>query len=233
LCGIALLAYLAQALNIVLMCFAVAGVVFGFLRYNTFPARVFMGDTGSQFLGFAIAVLTVVLTQKSNSALNPMLPLFLVGLPVVDTLVVMYRRLSAGRSPFAPDTNHLHHRLLALGMKHYEAVAFVYLGQILFVVAAIFLRYESDLRVGTAYLLLGASVVLLMRFASGYNWKAKRAYVSDMIAGIGRQTGAGRLSRRLIGCGLAAYRAGRLRASSASSAGHSDKRISIICSDIS
>lgn len=205
LCGIALLAHLGHALNVVLMCFAVAGVVFGFLRYNTFPARVFMGDTGSQFLGFAIAVLAVVLTQKANTTLNPMLPLFLVGLPIVDTLLVMYLRLRAGRSPFSPDTNHLHHRLLGIGMQHYEAVSFIYLTQIVFVVAAIALRYESDLLVGTVYLLLCASVVALMHAASRHDWKAKPAYVSDMVSRIDRHPQLAGVLIRLLGLGVAAY----------------------------
>jgi len=205
LCGVALLAYLADAPDIVLMCFAVAGVVFGFLRYNTFPARVFMGDTGSQFLGFVIAVLAVALTQNVNTALNPLLPLFLVGLPVIDTLLVMYTRVRAGRSPFSPDKNHIHHQLLAVGMEHYEAVSFIYVTQILFVICAILLRYESDLMAGAVYLLLSGSVVILMRFVSGHDWKSKRAYVTEFVARVDRRQGIGGAATQVIGCGLAAY----------------------------
>jgi UDP-GlcNAc:undecaprenyl-phosphate GlcNAc-1-phosphate transferase len=205
LCGVALLAYLADALDIVLMCFAVAGVVFGFLRYNTFPARVFMGDTGSQFLGFVIAVLAVALTQSVNTALNPLLPLFLVGLPIIDTFMVMYQRIRAGRSPFSPDKNHMHHQLLALGMKHYEAVSFIYLTQILFVVCGVLLRYESDLLVGAVYLLLCGSVLALMRFATSHDWKLKGSYVTDLMSRVDRHPGVARVATQVIGYGLAVY----------------------------
>ena len=205
LCGIALLAYLADGLDVVLICFAVAGVVFGFLRYNTFPARVFMGDTGSQFLGFVIAVLTIVLTQKTSTALNPLLPLFLVGVPVIDTLLVMYKRLRAGRSPFAPDKNHLHHQLLALGMAHYEAVSFIYVTQILFVVAAITLRYETDLLVGVIYVALAGSVMVFMRFAAVTRWREKKSYLTDFVSRIGSRPGVAWVPAQLIGCGLGLY----------------------------
>jgi UDP-GlcNAc:undecaprenyl-phosphate GlcNAc-1-phosphate transferase len=205
LCGIALLAYLADAADIVLMCFAVAGVVFGFLRYNTFPARIFMGDTGSQFLGFVIAVLAIILTQKSNTALNPLLPLFLVGIPVIDTLLVMYRRIRAGRSLFSPDKNHLHHRLLAAGLKHYEAVSFIYLAQIVFVVSAILVRYDSDLAAGAIYLALSVAVVVLMQFFSRRGWQGEGAYLSAFVTGIDRNSRIGGFACKAIGCGLGLY----------------------------
>ncbi len=203
--GTALLAFLADGLDIVLMCFAVAGVVFGFLRYNTFPARVFMGDTGSQFLGFVIAVLTVILTQQTNTALNPFLPLFLIGVPVIDTLLVMYKRIHAGKSLFSPDKNHLHHQLLALGMEHYAAVSFIYLTQILFVGAALLLRYQSDLLVGAAFLLLSVSVILVMRLVSSRYRNAKRSYLTEFLLKIDKSPDIHRLPTRLIGCGIATY----------------------------
>ena len=107
----------------------VAGAIFGFLRFNTWPARVFMGDAGSQFLGFTSACWP--LRAGAGPALTPLsasLPLLLVGLPLVDTLAVMCAAPDgAGRSPvFAADRRHLHHRLLALGFDHYEAVAAIY-----------------------------------------------------------------------------------------------------------
>lgn len=205
LCGIALLAYLADATNIVLMCFSVAGVVFGFLRFNTFPARVFMGDTGSQFLGFIIAVLAIVLTQKSNTALNPLLPLFLVGVPVIDTLRVMYRRVRAGRSPFSADRDHLHHHLLALGLKHYEAVAFIYVAQIVFVVSALIVRYDSDLAVGALYLALAASLVVAITLLSSVTWKGRGSYLTDIVSKFDRDSRVGGFAVLLLGCGLALY----------------------------
>ncbi len=159
LAAIALLANLASGDVIILVSFVVAGTIFGFLRYNTYPARIFMGDTGSQFLGFTVGVLSVMLTQQVNTALNPLLPLFLVGLPIVDTLFVMTRRIIEGRSPFEADKTHMHHRLLSLGMAHYEAVSVIYVSQLAFLLAAFLLRYQADIVVFAAYMVLTGLVL--------------------------------------------------------------------------
>lgn len=173
--AMALLANLANGQDILLICFIVAGTIFGFLRYNTYPARIFMGDTGSQFLGFTVGVLSILLTQQVNTALNPLLPLFLVGLPVVDTLFVMTRRIGEGGSPFAADKTHMHHRLLDLGLAHYEAVSVIYVSQLAFLVMAFLLRYQSDIVVFLAYLgltgiILGGLLLLHYRPSIGSRW---------------------------------------------------------------
>ena len=137
LAGMGLLAYLADGLDILIVMLAVMGAVVGFLRFNTYPARVFMGDTGSQFLGFAVVTLLIILTQQTNPALNPALPLLLLGVPLFDTAFVIIRRIYYGKSPFVADKNHVHHQLLALNFDHYEAVVIIYLAQALFVVSAV------------------------------------------------------------------------------------------------
>jgi UDP-GlcNAc:undecaprenyl-phosphate GlcNAc-1-phosphate transferase len=205
LCAIALLAYLGEGQDIVLICFAVAGAIFGFLRYNTYPAQVFMGDTGSQFLGFMIGVLSIVLTQKSNTALNPVIPLFLVGLPIIDTIFVMVKRLSEDRSPFSPDKNHIHHRIMALGMAHYETVVIIYLTQIGFVISAILLRYQSDLLVLACYLVLSGTLLGALLFAKERQWNAKHSRLSNYIGGLTKSVRAQRFSVNAIQCGLVLY----------------------------
>lgn len=141
---IGLLASIGDAQQLLVMALAVCGAIFGFLRYNTHPASIFMGDTGSQFLGFSLGVLAIILVQSANTALSPVLLILILGLPILDTASVMYQRLREGRSPFSPDKNHLHHKLLSSGLHHYEAVTAIYLLQSLFMGAALLLRYESD-----------------------------------------------------------------------------------------
>ena len=172
LCGIALLAYLASGADVLVIAVAVLGAVLGFLRYNAYPARIFMGDAGSQFLGFTLAVLAIILTQQTNPALNPALPLLLLGVPIFDTLFVMSKRLYYGQPPFSADNNHIHHQLLGLGLDHYEAVAVIYIIQTLFVVAALLFRYESDLLVVSLY--VGACLVLagVLIVAGRAGWRA-------------------------------------------------------------
>lgn len=141
---VALLAYLANDMELLLLSMAIMGAVLGFLRFNTYPASIFMGDAGSQFLGFSIGVLAILLTQKSDVGLSPMLPIVLLGLPILDTLSVMVIRIANRRSPFAPDKNHIHHRLLARGFSHYETVVMLYVLQTLLALAACAFRYQSD-----------------------------------------------------------------------------------------
>ena len=203
--AIAILAKLAGGQATILSCFIVAGTIVGFLRYNTYPARIFMGDTGSQYLGFTVGILSVTLTQQVNTALNPMLPLFIVGLPIVDTLFVMSKRISEGRSPFLADRNHMHHRLLGLGVAHYEAVSVIYLSQFAYLLAAFLLRYQSDLVVTTVYALLTGLVLggllLLQQKKPEFGW----AKVSLQIA---RLDGSARVRHCVLGainCGVPLY----------------------------
>jgi len=142
--SIGILAYPTGDVTVLLVTAAVMGSIVGFLRFNTYPARIFMGDGGSQFLGFSAGVLAIMLTQESNTALSPALPLMILGLPILDTAMVVGERLYEGRSPFLSDKNHLHHKLLTLGMHHYEAVFAIYVLQTLLVAAAYLLRFEMD-----------------------------------------------------------------------------------------
>lgn len=142
--GISALAFAAEGDVLLLIAAATMGGLMGFLRYNTQPARIFMGDTGSQFLGFAVAFFVVFLTQDINPKLKPAIVLLLIGLPIADLLVVAVRRLRRGASPFSPDKDHLHHRLMKLGFTHQRTVVIVYSLQMLFVVSGVALRNQLD-----------------------------------------------------------------------------------------
>lgn len=172
---IALMASIAQDTTLVLLCTAVLGGIVGFLRFNTHPAQVFMGDAGSQFLGFSAGVLVIVLTQQSNPAISPVVPLLILGLPILDTLLVMGQRLYEGRSPFKPDKNHIHHKLLALGFDQYEAVVVIYFIQAVMVTSAVFMCYESDALNAAWFLGLCVVIVSLFRVADRSGWQAHAA----------------------------------------------------------
>jgi UDP-GlcNAc:undecaprenyl-phosphate GlcNAc-1-phosphate transferase len=147
----------------------------GFLRFNTWPARIFMGDGGSQFLGFTLAVLAVLLAQREGQAFSTAVPLMFLGLPVVDTLMVMSRRIREGRSPFSADRNHLHHKLLGLGFDHHEAVVVIYSVQAAFFLSGWFLRYESDLLILATFCAMAMGIVGLLILAgrSGWQWRRR------------------------------------------------------------
>lgn len=141
-----------------IMTVSILGALIGFLRYNIHPARVFLGDTGSQFLGFSLGVLLLSVTQ-GNSIYSPVLPLFILGTPILDTALVMYERLSLGLSPFRPDKRHLHHKLLQFGFSHEHAVIWIYVFHFLLILAGWNMRFGPDYVVFYLYLGLFVSVL--------------------------------------------------------------------------
>ncbi len=153
---IGLLAYESNNIDIVLIVLAVIGSVFGFLRFNTYPAKIFMGDTGSLFLGFVLGVLSVSITYGADNAYAKTLPLLLVGLPIFDTLMVMLIRIKNKQSPFNADRNHLHHKLLDNGYKHYQSVLIIYLIQSIYILTAYFMRYNAELNIVLAFVLISS-----------------------------------------------------------------------------
>ena len=159
--------------DLALIALALIGGILGFLRFNSHPAIVFMGDTGSQFIGFMAAFLCIYLVENVYVTLNPALPLLLLGLPVLDTLMVMGQRIYIGQSPFSPDKRHIHHRLLAHGFTHAEAVSCIYATQSIFLVAAFLLRYQSDLAVTGVYGLICANIGFFFYWADRTNWQLR------------------------------------------------------------
>jgi UDP-GlcNAc:undecaprenyl-phosphate/decaprenyl-phosphate GlcNAc-1-phosphate transferase len=113
--------------GVVILSGALMGCCLGFLVYNLPPAKVFMGDSGSHFLGVALAVITVLGVSKVVVGLSILVPLIALGLPIGDTLFAIVRRTLAGRNPAAPDAGHLHHRLRAVGMTPLETAVTFYL----------------------------------------------------------------------------------------------------------
>jgi UDP-GlcNAc:undecaprenyl-phosphate GlcNAc-1-phosphate transferase len=157
--GIAYLAYQADEPLLVLLMVSVLGGLLGFLRFNTYPARIFMGDAGSQFLGHYLAVAAILLTDATRTGYSPLLALFLWGVPLLDTVGVMGERLLEGRSPFVGDRNHIHHKLLAMGLTHGQAVTLIYVVHGLMVGCAYLLRWQSDAVLIGCYLLFATAII--------------------------------------------------------------------------
>ena len=169
--AIALLSFLAKDLMPLTMALTVIGGVLGFLRYNTHPARVFMGDSGSQFLGFTLGFLAIVLTQNTEPDLSPAVVLPLLGLPAIDIIVVFWKRARGHLSLFKATRNHVHHRLLDLGFVHRESVVIIYSLQMIFVTSGILLRYESNYLIVFVYLLLATVIFGVLNLAERSGWR--------------------------------------------------------------
>jgi len=160
--GIAYLAYLSHDTTVLVLAAGFLGGLLGFLRYNTYPARIFMGDAGSQLLGFSMGVLVLLLSDPGRAPFPVTVGLLVLGLPFLDTLAVMGQRLAKGRSPFIGDRNHVHHKLLALGLSHYEAVIVIYGIQAVMVSLAYLLRWQSDGLICTIYGAFAAAMLALL-----------------------------------------------------------------------
>lgn len=105
---------------------ALAGSTLGFLPFNFNPAKIFMGETGSAFLGFTLGVISIQGTLKSYAAISIAIPLLILGLPLFDTLFAIIRRIGTGKPIMQADRGHLHHRLIDMGMSHRQSVVIMY-----------------------------------------------------------------------------------------------------------
>ena len=138
---------------------ALMGACFGFLPYNFNPAKIFMGDTGSTFLGFMLASLSIMGAFKSYAVISFAVPLLIMGLPMFDAIFAMIRRVSKGQSPMQADRGHLHHRLIDMGFSQKQSVFILYLISGVLGLSAIVLAESGSLR---AMLLLASVLVVIL-----------------------------------------------------------------------
>lgn len=155
--------WLVGAPDLLLVCLSLLGPVLGFLRYNSYPARLFMGDSGSLTLGYVLAAVLVNGSQYAAEIVPLAAWVIVVALPLVDTLLVMARRVRYRQSPFSPDRTHLHHRLGELGLAHHVVVPVMYGIMALFGVLGVLLREVPD---GWIFLALCLTGVLLFGLVS-------------------------------------------------------------------
>lgn len=138
-----LVALQQEVMVVALFTAALAGSALGFLRYNFNPARIFMGDTGSMFLGFILAGISVIGAVKCAATIALIVPILALGVPIMDTTFAIIRRYRGGVPIFKPDKGHLHHRLLDLGFSQKQAVLLMYVISALLGLSAVVLNEVS------------------------------------------------------------------------------------------
>jgi UDP-GlcNAc:undecaprenyl-phosphate GlcNAc-1-phosphate transferase len=164
-------AYLTGSIFVALVMAAMLGAVLGFLFYNFNPARIFMGDSGSYFLGFVLAASSLVGTaQKASTSVALLVPIVALGVPIFDTLFAMVRRFLERRPIFSPDRGHLHHRLLDMGITHRRAVLVIYGVSVAFAVSAIAISLGRNWQVGLALIASTTILLGLLRFAGYFEY---------------------------------------------------------------
>ncbi len=136
-----------------------AGACMGFLPYNMNPAKIFMGDTGSMFLGYMLAVMSILGMFKFYAIVSFAVPFLVVGLPLFDSVFTIARRLFNGKSPFYADRGHIHHRLIDLGLNTKQAVMILYLVSGALGITAVVLTSSGELRAMLFVIILILAVI--------------------------------------------------------------------------
>ena len=151
-------ALLTQSTLVAVMTLVLAGATLGFLRFNFNPATIFLGDCGSQFIGFLLSALALQGAQKAPTIIAVAIPVVSFGLPILETTLSVLRRLISGRPVFTADREHIHHKLLQQGLSHRQVVIMLYAVSALFALLSLFLLWPTGSTLGLVLAVLGTGI---------------------------------------------------------------------------
>jgi UDP-GlcNAc:undecaprenyl-phosphate GlcNAc-1-phosphate transferase len=140
------------------MTIALAGAILGFLRFNFNPATIFLGDSGSLFIGFLLSALALFGAQKAPTIVAIAIPIVSFGLPILETVLSVLRRLISGRPVFTADREHIHHKLLQHGLTHRQVVILLYGVSAIFAMLSLFLLWPTGSSLGLVLAVLGIGI---------------------------------------------------------------------------
>jgi UDP-GlcNAc:undecaprenyl-phosphate GlcNAc-1-phosphate transferase len=140
------------------MTIALAGAILGFLRFNFNPATIFLGDSGSLFIGFLLSALALHGAQKAPTIVAVAIPIVSFGLPILETVLSVIRRLISGRPVFTADREHIHHKLLQHGMSHRQVVILLYGVSAVFAMLSLFLLWPTGSSLGLVMAVMGVGI---------------------------------------------------------------------------
>lgn len=143
---------------VTMMTIALAGAILGFLRYNFNPATIFLGDSGSLFIGFLLSALALAGAQKAPTIVAVAIPVVSFGLPILETFLSILRRLISGRPVFTADREHIHHKLLQHGLTHRQVVIVLYGVSAVFALLSLFLLWPTGSSLGLVLAVLGTGI---------------------------------------------------------------------------
>lgn len=154
---------------------ALAGGCLGFLPYNMNPAKIFMGDTGSTFLGYILAVVSIQGLFKLYTIISFAVPFLMLGLPIFDTCFAFIRRIAHGQSPMHADRSHVHHRLIDMGLNQKQAVAVLYIISAILGLSAVVLTTSGPVKAMLLLLALCVAGAISAKIFLGNNGKKSDA----------------------------------------------------------
>lgn len=157
-----MVAFVVAVLNgpplVEVMTIALAGAILGFLRFNFNPATIFLGDSGSLFIGFVLSALALYGAQKAPTIVAVAIPVVSFGLPILETVLSIIRRLISGRPVFTADREHIHHKLLQHGLSHRQVVILLYGVSAGFAMLSLFLLWPTGSSLGLVLAVLGIGI---------------------------------------------------------------------------
>ncbi|RMG65928.1 MAG: hypothetical protein D6715_07765 [Calditrichaeota bacterium] len=169
--GFALIAHMGMNETLLVMTLICVAAILGFLRFNVHPASIFMGDVGSLQLGYLLAFCSLEGLKVANSNnVYFLAALVLLGVPLTDTLTSFLRRLGRGENPFKPDREHIHHRLLKLGLTHGQTVVLMWLFGLFYMVLGVLMVYYREFT---------ATVLFLLAFVFSLYWVWRLGYLES------------------------------------------------------
>ena len=151
------IALMVSESNVAIMMAALAGACLGFLPYNLNPAKIFMGDTGSTFVGFILATVSVQGMFKMYTIISFVAPFLMLGLPIFDVCFAVVRRISKGQSPMSPDRSHVHHRLIDMGFSQKQTVGILYVISAILGLSAVVLTTSGPVKAMIFLVAMGAA----------------------------------------------------------------------------
>lgn len=154
---------------------ALAGACIGFMPYNMNPAKIFMGDTGSMFLGYILATISIQGLFKFYVGISFAVPFIILGLPIFDTAFAIIRRLLKGQSPMHADRGHVHHRLIDMGFDQKQSVAILYMLSVVLGLAAVMLATSGEVKIIILALAILAAVLIGLS-VTGYDQKKEEEH---------------------------------------------------------
>lgn len=147
---------------VILLTAILAGSCIGFLPYNFNPAKIFMGDTGSMFLGFTLSVISILGVFKTTAVISYWVPFIAFAVPLFDTLFAFVRRILHGKSPFSADRGHIHHRLIDMGFNQKQSVTILYAITAIFGIAAVLWAIKKP--IGGLLIIVSALIILYINW---------------------------------------------------------------------
>lgn len=157
------IALLVSEGDVAIIMASLVGACLGFMPYNRNPAKMFMGDTGSTFLGYILATISIQGLFKYYAIVSFAVPFLVLGLPMFDTIFAIVRRLAHGQNPMAPDRGHIHHRLIDMGLNQKQAVAALYVVSSILGLSAVVLTTSGAVKAMLLLLALAITAYLTAR----------------------------------------------------------------------